>query len=248
MQKIEYKDFGLISYADALRIQESFFNKNLEEKKSTGAGKTKNTLLFCEHKHVYTLGKSGAENNLLINNKFLKSINAEYYKTNRGGDITYHGPGQIVAYPILDLAKFDMLARKYIYNLEQVIIETLAEYNIKGARLEGATGVWLDINKATKIRKICAIGVKISKWVSMHGFAFNINTDLNYFKHINPCGFTDRSVTSLQKEIGEIVDINEVKERLKSNFSQQSKHKNDNFIFCKSKLISSDGLKSLHLQ
>jgi len=219
MQKIEYKDLGLISYADALKIQEVFFNKNLEEKKSTGAGNTENTLLFCEHKHVYTLGKSGAENNLLINDKFLKSINAEYYKSSRGGDITYHGPGQIVAYPILDLEKFDMLARKYIYNLEQVIIKTLAEYNIKGERLEGATGVWLDINKATKTRKICAIGVKISKWVSMHGFAFNINTDLNYFKHINPCGFTDRSVTSLQKEIGKIVDINEVKEKLKSNFS-----------------------------
>ncbi len=219
MQKVNYKDLGLISYSDALKIQEEYFNNNLDEKKSTGSGKTNNTLLFCEHKHVYTLGKSGAENNLLINDKFLKSIDAEYHKSSRGGDITYHGPGQIVGYPIFDLEKFDMLARKYIFNLEQVIIETLKEYNIKGERLGGATGVWLDTNNPIKTRKICAIGVKVSRWISMHGFAFNVNTDLSYFGHINPCGFTDRGVTSLQKELGKEIDIKQVKEKLKKNFS-----------------------------
>jgi len=220
MQKVKYKNLGLISYSDALKIQEEYFNKNLDEKKSTGNGNTENILLFCEHKHVYTLGKSGAENNLLINDKFLESINAEYYKTNRGGDITYHGPGQIVGYPIFDLEKFDMLARKYIYNLEQVIIETLTEYKIKGERLEGATGVWLDIDIPTKTRKICAIGVKVSRWISMHGFAFNVNTDLSYFGHINPCGFTDRGVTSLQKELNKEIDIVEVRKKLLENFAK----------------------------
>jgi len=219
MQEVNYKDLGLISYSDALEVQEEYFNKNLDEKKSTGNNNTKNTLLFCEHKHVYTLGKSGAENNLLINDKFLKSIDAEYYKSSRGGDITYHGPGQIVGYPIFDLEKFDMLARKYIYSLEQVIIETLKEYNIKAERLDGATGVWLDTNNPTKTRKICAIGVKVSRWISMHGFAFNVNTDLSYFGHINPCGFTDRGVTSLQKELGKEIDIKQVEEKLKKNFS-----------------------------
>ena len=219
MHKVNYKDLGLISYADALSLQEELFNANLDAKKSTGNGQTNHTLLFCEHKHVYTLGKSGHENNLLINDKFLKSIDAEYYKSNRGGDITYHGPGQIVGYPIFDLEKFDMLARKYIFNLEQVIIDTLKEYNIDGHRLDGATGVWLDIDKPTKIRKICAMGVKISKWVSMHGFAFNINTNLDYFKHINPCGFTNKGVTSLQNELNREIDLDELKEKLRNNFS-----------------------------
>ena len=220
MHKVNYKDLGLISYTDALKIQEEYFNINLEEKKSKGTGNTNHNLLFCEHNHVYTLGKSGAENNLLINDKFLKSINAEYYKSSRGGDITYHGPGQIVGYPIFDLEKFDMLARKYIFNLEQVIIETLKEYNIEGHRLDGATGVWLDVDIPTKTRKICAIGVKVSRWVSMHGFAFNINTDLSYFGHINPCGFTNRGVTSLQKELNREVDLLEVKEKLLNNFAK----------------------------
>jgi lipoyl(octanoyl) transferase len=219
MQKVNYKDLGLISYSEALKVQENYFNKNLEEKKSSGKGNTRNTLLFCEHKHVYTLGKSGAENNLLINDAFLKSINAEYYKSSRGGDITYHGPGQIVSYPILDLEKFNFLARKYIYNLEEVIIETLKEYNIKSERLDGATGVWLDTDNPLKTRKICAIGVKVSRWISMHGFAFNINTDLSYFKHINPCGFSDKEVTSLKKELGKEVNIDEVKTKLLKNFS-----------------------------
>ena len=220
MQKVKYKNLGLISYTDALKIQEEFFNSNLNEKKSTGTGNTENSLLFCEHKHVYTLGKSGAENNLLINDRFLKSINAEYYKSSRGGDITYHGPGQIVGYPIFDLEKFDMLARKYIYNLEQVIIETLTEYNIHGERLDGATGVLLDVDIPTKTRKICAIGVKVSRWISMHGFAFNVNTDLSYFGHINPCGFTNRGVTSLQKELNREIDIVEVRKKLLENFAK----------------------------
>lgn len=220
MQKVKYKDLGLLSYSDTLKIQEEYFDNNLEEKKSTRNNNTKNTLLFCELNHVYTLGKSGTENNLLINDKFLKSINAEYYKTSRGGDITYHGPGQIVAYPILDLEKFNMLARKYIFNLEQVVIDTIKEYNIKSERLNGATGVWLDTDNPTKTRKICAIGVKVSRWISMHGFAFNVNTDLSYFGHINPCGFKDRGVTSLQKELNREINLNEVKEKLKSNFSR----------------------------
>lgn len=217
-QQVIYKDLGIIDYKEAWDYQEKEFSKIVNAKRDNiehDAG----MVILCEHPHVYTLGKSGEQNNLLINDQFLKSIHATYYKINRGGDITYHGPGQIVGYPILDLEKFDFLVREYIYRLEEVIIRTLSDYNIESSRLEGATGVWLDVGKKGLERKICAIGVRVSRWVSMHGFAFNINTDLEYFNHINPCGFVDKGVTSLQKELGREVDENEVKAKLKHYFA-----------------------------
>lgn len=217
--QIKYKNLGIISYADAWDMQKEIFSKKVKAKGLKVVPEIKNDLLICEHKHVYTIGKSGEQNNLLINDEFLKNINAEYFKTDRGGDITYHGPGQIVGYPILDLEQFDMLAKKYIYNLEQVIIEVLKEYGIESGRSEGATGVWLDVGTPMKERKICAIGVKVSRWISMHGFAFNVNTDLNYFKHINPCGFTEKGVTTLEKELGRKLNIEEVTSKILKHFS-----------------------------
>lgn len=172
---------------------------------------TDNYLLFCEHPHVYTLGKSGSESNLLVDTIQLQAQDASFFKTNRGGDITYHGPGQIVGYPILNLELIVSGAREYIEKMEEAIILTLAHYGIRSERLDGATGVWLETNKPGRTRKICAIGVRTSHWVSMHGFAFNVNTNLRYFNYINPCGFTDKSVTSLSAEIGRPVDMNEVK-------------------------------------
>jgi len=154
------------------------------------------------------------QNNLLINDQFLKQINATFYKINRGGDITYHGPGQIVGYPIFDLEEMELTVKSYIHNLEEAIIQTVAEYGIKSERLDGSTGVWIDTDVTGKTRKICAIGVKASRYVSMHGFALNVNTDLNYFNHINPCGFVDKGVTSLQKELGRKVDMEEIKKIL----------------------------------
>jgi lipoyl(octanoyl) transferase len=159
--------------------------------------------VFVEHPHVYTLGKSGEANNLLISEPFLKQIHATYYKINRGGDITYHGPGQIVGYPIIDLEKFGLGVREYIEKLEESIIQSLKEYNIASGRLDGATGVWLDVG-TPRARKISAIGVRMSRYVTMHGFALNINTDLKYFSYINPCGFQDKGVTSVEKELGAI--------------------------------------------
>ncbi|MCL4113985.1 UNVERIFIED_CONTAM: hypothetical protein GTU68_004988, partial [Idotea baltica] len=177
-----------------------------------------NYLLFCEHPHVYTLGKSGSEANLLLNKDGLENRNIEYFKINRGGDITYHGPGQIVGYPIIDLANYYTDLGKYLRTIEEVIIATLGEYNLKGFRIDGATGVWLgDENKA---RKICAIGVRASRWVTMHGWAFNINTDLSYFKNIVPCGITDKGVTSLKAELNSPIDENEVKQKLLFHFQK----------------------------
>jgi len=176
-------------------------------------------LILCEHPHVYTLGKSGDANNLLIQESFLKSINATYYKINRGGDITYHGPGQLVGYPIIDLESFKLGVKEYVHLLEEVIIQTLGQYNISATRLEGATGVWLDVS-TPKVRKICAIGVRISRYVTMHGFALNVNTDLKYFSHINPCGFQDKGVTSMQKELGREMDMKEIKTQFNSQFSR----------------------------
>ncbi len=176
-------------------------------------------LLFVEHPHVYTLGKSGAENNLLINPGFLKKIGADYYRIDRGGDITYHGPGQIVGYPIFNLEIFGLGIRQYIQNLEEAIILTLAEFGIPASRLPSASGVWLDPDNPVRARKICAIGVRASRHVTMHGFAFNVNTDLSYFSHINPCGLKDKGVTSMEKEFGQKQDINNVRERLKINLS-----------------------------
>jgi lipoyl(octanoyl) transferase len=215
-----FQDLQTFEYKDAWEYQESLL-QNIIDEKNKNIKPTKQHLLFCEHPHVYTLGKSGSENNLLINDEFLKKINATYHKSNRGGDITYHGPGQIVGYPIFNLQQMNILLKKYIYKLEEAIIQTIAEYNIEGERLEGATGVWLDSNKKNKARKICAMGVRVSRWVSMHGFALNVNTNLDYFKHINPCGFTDKTVSSIEKELGQKIDIEDVKHILKEKLTQE---------------------------
>ena len=220
MQSAKFKDIGLIEYKKAWEFQEVFFNKTLEIKsKNRNEGtnlKTENYLIFCEHPHVYTLGNSGNQNNLLVNEEYLKSRGASFYKTNRGGDITYHGPGQIVGYPIFDLDNFFNDIGKYLRLLEECIILTLAEYGIKGERSKGETGVWIDVG-SNNARKICALGVKTSRWVSMHGFAFNVNTDLSFFENIIPCGINDKQVTSLQKELGEEINIENTKGKLKKN-------------------------------
>lgn len=181
---------------------------------------TKNYLLFVEHPHVYTLGKSGDEKNLLVNDAELSQKNATYYKINRGGDITYHGPGQLVAYPILDLDNFFTDIHKYLRFLEETIILTLNDYGIKAERSSGETGVWLDTDNKLKARKICAMGVRCSRWVTMHGWGFNVNADLNYFNNIIPCGIQDKAVTSMNKELGKNVDMNEVKEKAKQHFAK----------------------------
>lgn len=208
----EYIDLGLIEYKDAWNKQEDF-NKAIRDHKDE---QIKGKLIFCEHPHVFTMGKSGAQNNMLINDDFLKKIDASYYQSNRGGDITYHGPGQIVGYPIFDLEALHIGVKDYVHKLEEAIIITLKEYNIETTRLDGSTGVWLDVN-TPNTRKICAIGVKISKAVTMHGFALNVNTDLNYFSYINPCGFVDKGVTSMAKELGSELDFEEVKSKLQKN-------------------------------
>ena len=212
--KVELQKLGLIDYKDAWDYQENLFEEIVLAKQQNREIKandlTPNYLIFCEHPHVYTIGKSGKETNLLINEEMLTRRGASLYKINRGGDITYHGPGQLVGYPILDLDNFSLSIKSYIDKLEEVIIRTLKRYGINSTRSEGATGVWLEVDNPIKARKICAIGVRTSHWVSMHGFAFNINTDLSYFEHIIPCGIQGKSVTSLQKELGKEVDMNEV--------------------------------------
>ncbi len=218
-EKIQFTDLGTIDYNQAWQFQEEKFNKIIQAK-SRGGESARQYLIFCEHPHVYTLGKSGAESNLLINHIQLKAKHARFVKTNRGGDITYHGPGQIVGYPILDLEKLEIGLKKYIYLLEEVIISTLAAFNILSGRLEGATGVWLDAQYPAKARKICAIGVRTSKWVTMHGFALNVNTDLSYFDYINPCGFTDKKATSMAKELGKDPGIHTVKVKIKDHFEK----------------------------
>jgi len=211
-------DWGLIEYNQAWKEQETIFAETITRK--TQELETENYLIFCEHPHVYTLGKSGDEQNLLLNYIQLQANNAQFVHTNRGGDITYHGPGQIVGYPILDLANFGIGLKEYIHRIEACIIELLQQYNIESERMEGATGVWLDTG-SKHARKICAIGVRSSRYVTMHGFALNINTDLSYFGHINPCGFTDKGVTSLEKELGEKQDINRVKAALLEIFQKK---------------------------
>lgn len=221
---VTFQDLGSADYKKTWEYQEEIFNKILAEKFANTAGNERSGssagyLLFCEHPHVYTLGKSGAENNLLINDDFLRKIGADYYRIDRGGDITYHGPGQIVGYPIFNLERFGLSIRQYIQTLEMAIILTLNEHGIEASRLNSASGVWLDSSDPLKARKICAIGVRASRHVTMHGFAFNVNTDLNYFTHINPCGFRDKGVTSMEKELGHKQDINVIKEKLKINLS-----------------------------
>ena len=219
-KKVIFEDLGLIDYKKCWDYQEEIFAKTIEVKtknrKESTSVETENTLIFCEHPHVYTLGKSGDENNLLVNAEYLKTLGASFYKINRGGDVTYHGPGQIVGYPILDLENFFTDIHKYLRLLEEAVILTLKDYGLNGERSEGETGVWFDVG-SSKARKICALGVKTSRWVSMHGFAFNVNSDLSYFGNIVPCGIVDKQVTSLKKELNKEIDMNEVKSKLKTH-------------------------------
>ena len=226
-KNITFEDLGLIEYQEAWDYQTKIFEKTIavksvnRKKKDQGleVETTKNHLIFCEHPHVYTLGKSGKESHLLMNSTQLEENNISYHKINRGGDITYHGPGQIVGYPIFDLDNFFTDIHKYLRFIEEAVILTLEEYGIKSGRIDGLTGVWLDIDDPIKSRKICALGVKCSKWVTMHGFAFNVNTDLSLFKNIVPCGIDDKAVTSMQNELGKEIDITEVKKKLLVNLS-----------------------------
>lgn len=217
-RNIHYIDWGLIEYHEAWEKQESLFSDSINRKMQELS--TDNYLVFCEHPHVYTLGKSGDEQNMLLNYIQLQAKDASFVHTNRGGDITYHGPGQVVGYPIFDLANFNSGLKQYIHSIEEAIINTLALYNISTTRLEGATGVWLDVGLPT-CRKICAIGVRSSRYVTMHGFALNVNTQLEYFNYINPCGFVDKGVTSMEKELGHKVDMDELKTRLRKAIVEQ---------------------------
>jgi len=203
-RRIIFEDLGISEYKKTWEYQEQMMQRVIGQKivmKTNPLQKSDNYLLFVEHPHVYTLGKSGDEQNLLLNYIQLQAKDATFFHTDRGGDITYHGPGQLVGYPIFDLENFGIGLRKYIFLMEEAIIKSIAEYGLTGSRDEKATGVWLDTG-TPHARKICAIGVKSSRFVTMHGFALNVNTDLSYFQHINPCGFTDRGVTSLEKELG----------------------------------------------
>jgi len=211
---IIFRDLEMIAYREAWDYQEKLFGE-LMEKKLAGEKQFPGYLLFCEHPPVFTLGKSGSRVNLLIDEEMLSQKGIEFYHINRGGDITFHGPGQIVGYPILDLEQLRLGIRAYIESLEEAVILTLKEYDIVAGRLPGATGVWLDADSPARARKICAIGVKASRYITMHGFAFNVNTDLSYYRYINPCGFVDKGVTSMELELGRKLDMEEVKRILK---------------------------------
>lgn len=222
-KSVKFRDLGRMDYQEAWDYQEAVFaetvalkikNRNLPSDEQVA---TPNSLFFVEHPHVYTLGKSGKSENLLLDEYGLEKHHASYYKINRGGDITYHGPGQLVGYPILDLDNFFTDIHKYLRLLEEAIILTLADYGVEAGRIDGLTGVWLDHEKLFNPRKICAMGVKSSRWVTMHGFAFNLNVDLSYFGHIIPCGIDGKAVTSLHLELGRPVDESEVKERVKNH-------------------------------
>jgi len=230
-KQVTFQDWGLIDYKEAWDRQEALFadtvdlKTRIRNRKITSEGDeygedelTPNYLVFCEHPHVYTLGKSGKQEHLLLDEKGLKEKNAVYYPINRGGDITYHGPGQIVGYPILDLDNFFTDIHLYLRTLEEAVILTMAQYGLKGERYPGYTGVWLDPDNENA-RKICAMGVRCSRWVTMHGFAFNINTNLDYFNYIVPCGIDDKAVTSMQKELGKEADIEDIKKNLKHHIS-----------------------------
>ena len=220
-QKVIFRDLGQMNYQAAWDLQESLLKENVRRKSdATDKLSTEHYLLFVEHPPVYTLGKSGNKENVLLSDEQLQANHIEFFHTNRGGDITFHGPDQIVGYPILDLEKFYTDIGKYLRNIEEVIILTMAEYGIKGERSAGETGVWIDPDVPGRERKICAIGVRCSRWVTMHGFAFNVNTDLSYFNHIIPCGIVNKQVTSLQQELGREMDMAEVKEKVKRNFER----------------------------
>ncbi len=230
-KNVEFRDLGLMDYAAAFEYQEDLMNgivqmkmrnRSNEETEGYEPEVTPNYFLMIEHPHVYTLGKSGHEENMLANSEKLKEINATFVKTNRGGDITYHGFGQIVGYPILDLDNFKPDIHLYMRNLEEVIIRTIAEYGLKGERSKGETGVWLDVGKPYA-RKICAMGVKTSRWVTMHGFALNVNTEMRYFEYIIPCGIKDKQVTSIQRELERTLseeEVEEVKMKIRKHFSE----------------------------
>ena len=222
MTNVQFQDLGFIHYEQAWDYQEELFAQVVEHKVCHRDAEqfvpNNHYLLFCEHNPVFTLGKSGSFDNLLINETQLNERGIDFHKINRGGDITFHGPGQIVGYPILDLDEFFTDIHKYMRSLEEVIIRTMSDYGLTGQRLEGSTGVWLDVDSPSKVRKICAMGVRASRWVTMHGWAFNVNTDLDYFNYIIPCGIDDKAVTSLEKELGETPNLHQVKERLKIHF------------------------------
>jgi lipoyl(octanoyl) transferase len=221
-----YEDIGLKDYKETWIYQEKIFQKIISQKMNrteslvNGANMVQNLYISVEHPHVFTLGKNGSINNLLINSIQLRAKDAAFYRIDRGGDITYHGPGQIVGYPIFDLETFKLSLKEYINLLEEVIILTVMEFGIKGQRLPKATGVWLDTDIPGKARKICAIGVRASRYVTMHGFAFNVNTDLNYFNYINPCGYIDKGVTSLERELGEKQDLDKIKSVVKKKMQK----------------------------
>ncbi len=225
-KEVVVQDLGLMPYSEAFAIQTDLFEKlkqiKINNKHLEKPQKTTNYILFTEHPHVYTLGKSGKESHLLIGEKERQLRQVDFIKTNRGGDITYHGPGQIVGYPIIDLDNFDLDILGYMRMLEKVIIEVLGQYGLKGERSEGETGVWLDVGKSNT-RKICAMGVKTSRWVTMHGFALNVDVDLSYFEHIIPCGIRQKGVTSMQKELGYIPDKNQLKEDILIQFGRYFK-------------------------
>lgn len=243
MKGVLYKDLGRMGYSECWDLQRSLFDRALNAKRNGGAKEEDEEaaqsaasvaedkandlgayeagwLLLVEHNPVYTLGKSGKSENMLVSEAYLRSIGAEFFHIDRGGDITFHGPGQVVGYPILDLEQVGIGLREYIDSIEGAVIDLCAEYGIVAGRVEGASGVWLD-GGTSRARKICAIGVKSSRYVTMHGFALNVNTDLRYFNHINPCGFADRGVTSLQKELGREVSMEEVKEKVINHLSEK---------------------------
>jgi len=225
-KKILFHNLGVMDYKACWDLQEKIFNETIQlkidnrNKSESEQAPTTNHLIFVEHPHVYTLGNKGKTDHLLLDEAQLEQVNATYYKINRGGDITYHGPGQLVAYPILDLDNFFTDIHLYLRNLEETIILTLAEYGIDAGRSKGETGVWLDPDSPTHARKICAMGVRCSRWVTMHGWGFNVNANLNYFNGIIPCGITDKSVTSLNKELGHDVDMSEIQIKLIKNFEK----------------------------
>jgi len=221
--EVQFINLGLIDYKEAWDLQEKLFNQTIQDKISIRNGDatltTKNYVLFCEHPHVFTLGKSGHEEHLLLNNQELEEHNASFYKINRGGDITYHGPGQLVVYPIFDLDHFFTDIHKYMRYLEESVIQTLSEFGINAGRAPGLTGVWID-GDTPSARKICAMGVKSSRWVTMHGIGFNVNSDLSYFSHIIPCGINDKAVTSMQQELEKELDMQEVSNTLKQKLAE----------------------------
>ena len=221
MRSVHFRDLGLIDYAEAWDMQTRLFQATIDRKLANrnlpteDQQATEDHLLFCEHPHVYTLGKSGMQSHLLLNEEGLRAKSVQFFPIDRGGDITYHGPGQLVGYPIFDLDQHFTDIHRYLRYLEEAIIRVLGSYGVKAGRYPGYTGVWIDPEDDAKARKICAMGVRCSRWVTMHGFAFNVNTDLSYFEHIVPCGIKDKDVTSLQRELGRAIDMSEVSHRLK---------------------------------